>query len=106
MVFDQEKWYHLAVPSKTGRGLWRAVEASGQKQNAMKTSYDFFAQTIRTGAPHPMNARVALRGLEIIMAIYESARIHRRIEMPLQQERFPLELMIAQCGIKCGGKCR
>ena len=28
------------------------------------------------------------------MAIYESARLHRRVRLPLEQERFPLELMI------------
>jgi hypothetical protein len=28
------------------------------------------------------------------MAIYESARLHQRLKLPLQQMRYPLEIMI------------
>jgi len=68
MIFDEKLWHHLAVPSKTGRGLWRAVNTDAKRKNAIQTSYEAFAQTIHTGAPHPMNARVAMRGLEVVMA--------------------------------------
>jgi predicted dehydrogenase len=57
-------------------------------------SYDSFAHTIRDGAPHPLAGESVLEGLEVAMAIYESARTHQRIEFPLQQGSFPLELMI------------
>lgn len=48
---------------------------------------------LRTGAPTRIDAGEALRGLEIIMAAYESARLHRMVGFPLAQETFPLELM-------------
>ena len=43
-----------------------------------------------------MSGENALRGFEVIMAIYESARLHKKITLPLQQDRFPLELMVAE----------
>lgn len=44
---------------------------------------------------HPLSAEKALRGFEVVMAVYESARLHKRIRLPLEQEKFPLELMMA-----------
>lgn len=35
----------------------------------------------------------ALRGFEVVMAFYESARLDARLELPLKQERYPLALM-------------
>jgi hypothetical protein len=35
-----------------------------------------------------------LKGLEIITAIHESARTNQRIEMPVEQEAYPLALML------------
>ncbi|RAP73663.1 Gfo/Idh/MocA family protein [Paenibacillus montanisoli] len=52
------------------------------------------ADSIRTGEPHPLAASTALRVMEIVMAAYESARLGRRLELPLQQDRFPLDLML------------
>jgi hypothetical protein len=61
----------------------------------MQIAYCLFAQMVRIGAPHPMAGTIALRGFEVVMAIYESARLRRKITLPLQQERFPLELLVA-----------
>ena len=36
----------------------------------------------------------ALKGHEIVMAIYESARTRSRIELPLKQDAFPLQVMV------------
>jgi hypothetical protein len=41
-----------------------------------------------------MAGDVALGGFEIVMGIYESARLSKRIVPPLAQERFPLDVMI------------
>jgi hypothetical protein len=49
---------------------------------------------IRHGEPHPMNGDIALRHFEVLMAVYESARIAKKIIPPLGQDRFPLEVMI------------
>jgi predicted dehydrogenase len=82
-------------------GGWRPAPlfaAAGPVQphdaGPMAESYDVFARTIREGAPHPLAGESVLKGLEVAMAVYESARTHRRIEFPLQQGRFPLQLMI------------
>jgi predicted dehydrogenase len=45
---------------------------------------------------HPLSGDSALKDHELVMAIYESARLRRRLEPPLQQDRFPLEIMIDQ----------
>ena len=60
----------------------------------MAAAYTLFAATLAEGAPHPMGGEYALRDLEVLMAVYESARLHRRLSLPLAQERHPLELMI------------
>ncbi|MBB6733544.1 Gfo/Idh/MocA family protein [Cohnella zeiphila] len=52
-----------------------------------------FAHSLRTGEPHPLDASVAMRTMEVVMAAYESARLGERIELPLRQDRFPLDLM-------------
>jgi UDP-N-acetyl-2-amino-2-deoxyglucuronate dehydrogenase len=74
---------------------WQPVEIPGTGQNDVITrSYDLLARNLREGGDHPLSADRALRGFEILMAIYESARLRARIDLPLEQERFPLEMMI------------
>ena len=85
------------VPAEHGgEGLWRPVETPASDQSGIVTGYRLFARMIRDGAPHPMCGANALRGFEVVMSVYESARIRGRIELPLAQERFPLELMIEE----------
>jgi len=93
--FDTQKWHAQPVPAAGGRGLWRAVPESGYG-DAIAEGYRLLVRSVREGVPHPMGADVALRGLECIMAIYESARLGRPVSLPLKQERFPLELMIEE----------
>lgn len=79
---------------------WRKVELNltpserKPSHDAIADAMDRFAATMHTGATHPMSGDSALKDQEIVMAIYESARLHRKIELPLQQDRFPLEIMI------------
>lgn len=61
-------------------------------------NYRNLAETIFHGAYHPLNGRSALAVHEVICAIYESARLRERIFLPLEQDRFPLELMIEEMG--------
>ena len=78
------------------RGGWRAAEGlpegDGHEQTA-RACYAQFAKMVTEGAPHPLNGNSALLDLEIIMAIFESARLRSRIELPLTQDRFPLDLI-------------
>jgi len=49
-------------------------------------------RALTTGAATRIDAAEALRGLEIIMALYESARLGRMLEFPVTQEAFPLDV--------------
>jgi predicted dehydrogenase len=87
-------WTYKPVPADGG-GPWRPVEhAEPRSGSAIFDGYTGFARAVRDGEPHPMDGRNAIRGFEVIMALYESARLHRRLTLPLEQGRFPLEIMI------------
>ena len=77
-------------------GGWRPVNvgAAGGQFDPMVESYRLLARTIREFAPHPLSGDSALKGHEVLMAIHESARTNARIELPLKQGEFPLQLMI------------
>ncbi len=47
-----------------------------------------------SGEGHPMDVDNALKTHEMLMAAYESARLHERLAFPLVQDRFPLDMMI------------
>ena len=53
-------------------------------------------QGLKTGRPTRIDAEGAVRGLEIILAIYESARLGKTVRLPLQQEEFPLDLWLRE----------
>ncbi len=75
---------------------WQIVEIDPHlSTDALDNSLQRFAYTIWHGAPHPLAGDSGLKDLEIVMAIYESSRIRDRLELPLNQERFPLELMLS-----------
>lgn len=91
-----ENWQFKPEPNADdAHGLWRPVDTEAP-YNQITESYRRFADTIHHGADHPMGGAYALRGFEILMAIYESARLHAKVSLPLQQERFPLELMLEE----------
>ena len=80
---------------------WRPVALTGDADQSSwdspwvgELAYRRFARMIREDASHPLCGDSALADLEIVMSVYESARTHTRIKPPLEQERFPLELMI------------
>ena len=57
-------------------------------------NYDGLAGIIASGSGHhPLAGTSAQKTLEIIMAIYESARLGARIDLPLQQDRYPMDIM-------------
>ncbi len=87
-----DSWMYKPVPAEAA-ALWRQVELSDPGGDGISLSFEKMVHSLETGAPHPMNGRVALRGFEIVMALYESARLRQRINLPLNQDRFPLELI-------------
>lgn len=85
-------------------GKWREapLDRAAATVDPMVASYRAFACVMlrdASDAPttsHPLSGDSALKDLEVVMALYESARTNARIEFPLKQERFPLELMIEE----------
>jgi UDP-N-acetyl-2-amino-2-deoxyglucuronate dehydrogenase len=76
---------------------WQAVEGCDPEDSAtiFARNYDRFAGNIlKNTNDHPLAGENGLRALEIIMAIYESARLRARITLPLQQDRLPTEIMV------------
>jgi hypothetical protein len=64
----------------------------------LETAHKLFADTILNGTENPMALETAMSGFEVVMSIYESARLNARIELPLAQDEFPLDLMIQDRG--------
>jgi len=91
-----DTWVYRPLAAPDGaKGVWREVELPPYPYaSPMEEGYVRFARMVRTGDPHPMCGRNALRSFEVIMAIYESARTHRKLRMPLSQGEFPLGLMV------------
>jgi len=90
-----DDWMLKPVPAPDGEtGQWRPIGWDDDGTDAIEKSYRGMARLIREGGDHPMAGHVALRGFEILMAIYESARLRERVTLPLEQDKFPLELMI------------
>lgn len=81
------------LPAEGGKGPWRAVEPTDAPAGIPR-GYNLLAESLATGAAHPMDGHVALKGFEIVIGIYESARLGARISPPIRQDRFPLELII------------
>ncbi len=54
-------------------------------------AYEDIHRALTTGAATRIDASEALRGLELIVAAYESARLGRMLDFPVLQEQFPLE---------------
>ncbi|MGE5557099.1 MAG: Gfo/Idh/MocA family protein [Bacillota bacterium] len=76
-------------------GGWREVELDPNPEpDIFKYVFKEFASFIRGCGDFPLCADKAIRGMEIVMAVYESARLHEKIWLPLKQERFPLEMMV------------
>ncbi|MBM7565529.1 Gfo/Idh/MocA family protein [Paenibacillus sacheonensis] len=76
------------------RGGWRPVPVAEERESIFLDAFRAMAASIRGGTPHPMSGASALAGLEALMAIFESARRHAPMTLPLAEERFPLEAMI------------
>jgi predicted dehydrogenase len=79
----------------------RLINASGITEESVTQSIGEHAAEIaemvewmRGGPEHRSQARNARAAIEILMALYESARTHERIDLPLMKEDSPLEQMI------------
>jgi UDP-N-acetyl-2-amino-2-deoxyglucuronate dehydrogenase len=94
-----ENWAACALPDKEGKaGGWSVLPLPDSSPTpGIPGGYERFARTILEGEPHPMAGHVALKGFEIVMGIYESARLRKQLMFPLEGiERFPLEVYIEE----------
>lgn len=86
----------LLMSEATG-GKWEPVSLCvDDGDGSFEDVFGRFAGMIREGEYHPLNGENAMRSFEAVMAIYESARLRARIELPLLQERFPLDVLIKE----------
>ncbi len=86
LVIQDEKGGFRAVPIET--------TGDAAHRDSMDWIFTQFAEMITGGADHPLSGDNALKDQEIVMAIYESARLRERITLPLKQNWCPLDLMI------------
>jgi UDP-N-acetyl-2-amino-2-deoxyglucuronate dehydrogenase len=77
-------------------GGWRevAIRPQNRRDDGMVEAWRRFASYLRGHGDHPLSGENALLDHELVMAIYESARLSKRIQLPLRQGAFPLQLMI------------
>ncbi len=87
-----DKWMY-----RPRNNTWRPlIDDLAGKENGIEKSYKILADCLKTGATHPMSGNIGYTDMEIVMAIYESARLGHAVALPLQQNDFPLDLMIAE----------
>ncbi len=86
-----------ALMMENGDG-WKAVNFENV-QDGLVSAHREFADSIHTGKVHPMGIGNAISGFEVVMAIYESARLHAKLEIPLKQMEYPLDVMLREGGI-------
>jgi predicted dehydrogenase len=81
-------------------GSWAElpIDAALTDIGGLETAHKLFADTVINGTENPLALKNAMKGFEVVMSIYESARLNARIELPLAQDEFPLNLMIQDRG--------
>lgn len=79
-------------------GGWREAPVP-DGGDPMQETYAALVRTIREGTEHPLAGASVLRGLEIVMAIHESARTNSKISLPLKQTAYPLRLATGDAGL-------
>jgi UDP-N-acetyl-2-amino-2-deoxyglucuronate dehydrogenase len=84
---------NLFVETTDTGGAWKPVDI-GEPPNLFARSYEQLVTVIRDGGEHPLGAEMGFCVLEIIMGIFESARLSRRMTLPLSQDRNPMQLMV------------
>ena len=75
-------------------GLKDGDQAIGGNTNAAQTRE--LINWIETGKESRGSGRIARETVEIMMAMYESARQNRVIQLPLNEKEYPLDLMIKE----------
>lgn len=90
MIRDEtDGWREAAIEAVDGEEPPRGL--------AYPENYRNLARLVRGETQeHPLGIASALADQEILMAILESARRHERLSLPLAQETYPVDLMLAE----------
>jgi len=97
----KDDWAYKPVAGSVPHGCgWTPVvlDPSAHADNAIEAAYDRFVRCLLDGGSHPMSGAVGYRNLEVVMAIFESARLRARIGLPLRQREHPFELILTEGG--------
>jgi predicted dehydrogenase len=78
------------------QGGFRAVEHDQEEDPVQELCFTTFQDTLISGEAHPLAGTSALQDMEIVTAIYESARLGKRLKFPIDQDCFPLELQLKE----------
>ena len=97
-AFDSKLWYSYPVADSGKDETWTVVDLPkpGPGGSIGESYRRLHACLAGTGPDHPLRAEIALRNFEVVMAVYEAARLGQTIHLPLQQERFPLDLILEE----------
>ena len=86
---------------------WSSISLGGDEKNIKpiggKTNADQIIELIKWiegGPEHRGSAKKAKVTLDIMMSIYESARINQKISFPVSQNKYPLDLMVEEEKLK------
>lgn len=87
-----------AYPGKAIQVLTKSGELSVTLPpgNPKRAEVDALFRWLEEGIPHPARGESALQTHEVLMAAYESSRLHRAISLPFEGEEYPLTRMIRE----------
>ena len=81
--------YKLQIITKNGE-----LDIDLEEHNSHQAAIEELIAWIEGGNPHRSHGQSARATMEVLMAIMESSRLHKTIELPLETSDSPLELMI------------
>ncbi len=97
---DAAKKIPLRAFTRTGYIVPELRDAEPNFPSEVGRAISSALRTVEAGSlEHPLNGASARATTEVVMAIYESARIGRLVELPLQQNDSPLGLMLGRVGV-------
>jgi predicted dehydrogenase len=85
-----EAWVRARV---TGEAEWHYPDVVAN--DAVRAQIVALLDVLERGGTHPLDGHSARAGHEIMMAIFESARRRARIDLPLQEQGYPLDAIVA-----------
>jgi predicted dehydrogenase len=88
---EGEPWLRARVK---GEGDW--IHPAVEPNDAVQAEIEALIDVLERGGQHPLDGRSARKGMEIVMAIYESSRRRARVDLPLAVSASPLEEMVAE----------